>query len=148
MDSPASVASAVEGAHTVFLVTNFWESLSMETEYSQGRNVADACKDANVSHLIFSSLIHVTEASSGSLEHVPHFDGKAQIERYIRESNIPSTFVLPGYFMQNMVHRIKKGEDGVYTLSLPVTELSTFPLFDVTADTGECQLHTDWLLKI
>lgn len=138
MDSPAAVSTAVEGAHTVFLVTNFWDTLNMETEYAQGCNVADACKAAEVQHLIFSSLIHVTEATSGSLEHVPHFDGKALIERYIRESNIPSTFVLPGYFMQNLVHRMKKGEDGVYTLALPVTEVSTFPLFDVTADTGEC----------
>lgn len=137
MNSPASVASAVEGAHTVFLVTNFWETLSMETEYSQGKNVADACKSANVSHLIFSSLIHVTEATSGALKNVPHFDGKAQIERYIRELNIPSTFVLPGYFMSNLVRGVKKGEDGVYAFPLPVTETSTLPFFDVVADMGK-----------
>lgn len=142
MDSPAAVSSAVEGAHTVFLVTNFWETLSMKTEYSQGRNVADACKNAHVSHLIFSSLIHVTEATSGALEHVPQFDGKAKIERYIRELNIPSTFVMPGYFMNNLEHRLKKGEDGIYRLSLPVTEVSSFPLFDVVADTGKLDIYT------
>ncbi|EAS30127.1 NmrA family transcriptional regulator [Coccidioides immitis RS] len=149
MDSPASVGDAVAGAHTVFLVTSYWESLDAETEYNQGKNVATAAKEANVSHLIFSSLYHIMDASAGALLHVPHFDTKANIEVYIRELQIPATFVLPGYFMSNFLSTLLKGEDGMYTLMLPITDKAQFPLFDV-ADTGKYVLtaikHRDSLL--
>lgn len=137
MDSPASVASAFEGAHTVFLVTNYWEFMDSEREYTQGRNVADAANACGVEHLIFSSLIHVREATAGRLENVPHFDGKALVERYIRELDIPSTFVMPGYFMSNLEGFIRKQDDGSYMLALPVSKRAMFPLFDEVNDTGE-----------
>lgn len=136
MNSPKSIDAAIAGSHTVFLVTNFWETMSMETEYTQGKNVANAVKEAGISHLIFSSLIHITEASSGTLQHVLHFDGKASIERYIRELGIPATFVMAGYFMSNFLQALKKGEDGVYTLAVPVTPKAQFPLIDI-ADIGK-----------
>lgn len=136
MDSPASVGEALAGAHTVFLVTNYWEHLDPEREYQEGQNVADAAKEANVSHLIFSSLYHIMDASAGSLLNVPHFDTKANIETYIREKGIPATFVLPGYFMSNLLKELQMDEDGTYHLRLPITEKAAFPLFDV-ADTGK-----------
>ena len=135
MNSVESIAPAVEGAHTVFLVTNYWESTSKDVEYSQGKNVADTANAAGVSHFIFSSLVHVTEVTGGRLSHVPHFDGKAEVEKYIRQIGIPATFVLPGYFMSNL-RQMRKGEDGVYTLAFPVSNAAQFPLFD-PADTGK-----------
>ncbi|WEW59213.1 hypothetical protein PRK78_004682 [Emydomyces testavorans] len=141
MDSPASVGDAVASAHTVFLVTNYWESADPEKEYNQGKNVADAAKEANVSHLIFSSLYHILDASAGALRHVPHFDSKANIELYIRELDIPATFVLPGYFMSNFLDTLRKGEDGTYTLMLPITNKAQFPLFEVF-DTGKPATET------
>ncbi|KAJ8098923.1 hypothetical protein POJ06DRAFT_258353 [Lipomyces tetrasporus] len=137
MSSVASVAPAVQDAHTVFLVTNYWETKSRDTEYSQGKNVADAAKAAGVSHLIFSSLIHVTEASKGALPNVPHFDGKADIEKYISASGVPATFVLPGYFMSNLISTLRKKEDGSYQMLLPISDAARFPLFDVVSDTGK-----------
>ncbi|PGG99014.1 hypothetical protein AJ79_08713 [Helicocarpus griseus UAMH5409] len=137
MSSTTSVAQAVAKSHAVFLVTNFWESTSKEVEYAQGKNIADAAKAAGVSHFIFSSLINVTEASKGRLPHVSHFDGKADIEKYVRAIGLPATFVLPGYFMSNFETSLRKGEDGVYALALPVSDQAQFPLFDVSADTGK-----------
>lgn len=136
MDSPASIATAVHGSHTVFLVTNFWETMDMEREYDQGTDVADAAKASQVQHLIFSSLIHTTEASAGHLSAMKHFDGKANIERYIRELGIPATFILPGFFMTNLKQGLRKNEDGSFTLALPVTGKAQFPLFDAAADMG------------
>lgn len=149
MDSPASVSEAVDGAHTVFLVTNYWEHLDAEREYQEGQNVADAAKEAHVSHLIFSSLYHIMDASAGALLNVPHFDTKANIETYIRGKGVPSTFVLPGYFMSNLLNELRKDEHGAYHLKLPVTEKAAFPLFDV-ADTGKSQnlTHSELLLLI
>ncbi|KAH7377353.1 NmrA family transcriptional regulator [Pyrenochaeta sp. MPI-SDFR-AT-0127] len=137
LNSKDSVKAALDGAHTVFLVTNYWESASKEMEVTQGKNVADVAKQLGVEHLIFSSLLHVTNTTNGRLPHIPHFDGKAEIEQYIRDSGIPSSFYLPGYFMSNLEQAIRKGEDGVYTFALPVSENAKFPLLDVKEDTGK-----------
>jgi uncharacterized protein YbjT (DUF2867 family) len=68
---------------------------------------------------------------------VPHFDGKAEIERYIRASGVPCTFVLAGYFMTNYLQMLKKGDDGTYQLFYPVDGAKArFPLFDPASDTG------------
>lgn len=138
MNDPASVLSAVTGSHTVFLVTNYWETGKPEVELAQGKNVANACKEAGVQHLIFSSLLHVTKETGGRLKNVPHFDGKADIEAYIKELGIPATFVLPGYFMSNYtaMGMIRKGDDGVYTLAYPVGAEAKFPLADIGEDIG------------
>ncbi|KAH8433778.1 NmrA/HSCARG family protein [Aspergillus melleus] len=128
---------AVSGAHTVFLVTNFWESMKKEVELSQGKAVTEACKQAGVQHLIFSSLRNVTEISNGRLPNVTHFDGKAEIEDYIRASGISSTFVLPGLFMSNFFEFFNKQGD-TYTLAWPVNlEKARVPLFDAAQDTGK-----------
>ncbi|EGC45405.1 NmrA-like family domain-containing protein [Histoplasma capsulatum var. duboisii H88] len=137
MSSPSSLAPALANAHTVFLVTNFWESAKPEVEYSQGKNVADAAKSAGVSHFIFSSLVNVTDVTQGRLPNVSHFDSKANVEKYVRSIGLPATFVLPGYFMSNFEKMLRKGEDGVFTLSLPVSENAQFPLFDAAGDTGK-----------
>lgn len=135
---------AVTGSHTVFLVTNYWEKASKEVEIAQGRAVTDASKAAGVEHLIFSSLRHVTEMTGGRLSHVSHFDGKAEIERYIRDSGIPATFVLPGLFMSGMLRMLAKRDD-TYTLALPVNpETAKIPLFAVEADTGEFRSLLDF----
>jgi uncharacterized protein YbjT (DUF2867 family) len=138
LNSPASLESVLQGSHTVFLVTNYWEYLSGETEFAQGKNVADVASAVGVSHLIFPSQVHVAEATNGRLSHLPHFDSKAEIERYIRQSGVDATFVMPGYFMSNYLMMLRKSEDeGEYRLFYPVDgQKAKFPLFDAASDTG------------
>ncbi|KAL4936019.1 NmrA-like domain-containing protein, partial [Aspergillus oleicola] len=101
MTSVDSLVQAIKGSHSVFLVTNpSWQENS-DLELRQGKNVADAAKKAGVQHVIFSSLLNVTETSGGRLKDVPHFDQKAQVEAYIRSLGLNASFVLPGYFMSN-----------------------------------------------
>jgi uncharacterized protein YbjT (DUF2867 family) len=136
LSSLDSVSQAVAGAHTVFLVTNFWETADKNVEVGQGKAVTDASKAAGVQHLIFSSLLNVTEISQGRLPHVTHFDGKAEIEQYIRDNGVPATFVLPGLFMSNFVTMLKKQGD-TYTLAWPVNpDTAQIPLLDTVPDTG------------
>ncbi|PNP46112.1 hypothetical protein TGAMA5MH_02147 [Trichoderma gamsii] len=141
MSSAQSVAPAVQGAHTVFLVTNFWESMSADIEISQGKAVVDASKAAGVQHIIFSSLINANKASGGRLSNISHFDGKAAIEEYIRHSGLAGTFVLPGMFMsgfETMIQKNPESEPAGYTLALPVDPHKAItPLFDAAADTGK-----------
>ncbi|KAL4821426.1 hypothetical protein BDW67DRAFT_150740 [Aspergillus spinulosporus] len=137
LNSQSSLKSALEGSHTVFLVTNYWEYGSGSTELSQGKNVTDVAKAVGVSHLIFSSLYNVTEATKGRLTHVPHFDSKAEVEKYIRQSGLNATFVLPGYFMSNYTQMLRKGDDGTYRLFYPVNgSKAKFPLLSAADDTG------------
>lgn len=42
-DDTGSLLEVLKGAHSVFLVTDFWATLSKETEVRHGINVADAC---------------------------------------------------------------------------------------------------------
>ncbi|OJJ03390.1 hypothetical protein ASPVEDRAFT_29909 [Aspergillus versicolor CBS 583.65] len=139
MTSVSSLVQAITGSHSVFLVTTPTFTENSDLELTQGRNVADAAKKAGVQHLIFSSLLNVTETSGGRLKDVPHFDHKAQVEQYIRSLGLPASFVLPGYFMSNYtaMGMLRKGEDGVFTLAYPVGEGAQFPLVDIDADMGK-----------
>ncbi|KAF2194410.1 NAD(P)-binding protein [Zopfia rhizophila CBS 207.26] len=140
MSSKTSLAEAIKGSHTIFLVTTpDFMSGQASQELTHGKNVADVAQEAEVQHVIFSSLLHVTEATNGRLKHVLHFDMKADVERYIRSKGLSSTFILPGYFMSNFtaLQMLKKGEDGVYTLVYPVGDKAEFPLIDTESDIGK-----------
>src|SRR6266446_6392019 len=74
LNRPATLRSAFERAHGVFLVTNFWEKGT--DELAEATAAVRAAQDAGVNHLIWSTLPDV-EAISGGWFHVPHFTGKA-----------------------------------------------------------------------
>jgi uncharacterized protein YbjT (DUF2867 family) len=105
---PASLRAALNGTYAVFAVTNFWESLSKTTEVTQGHNIADACKAVGAQHLVWSTLPHVTELTGGKLPHVDHFDGKAEIDKYIRQLGIPVTSFAAGFYMSNLSSMMRK----------------------------------------
>lgn len=137
LNSKDSILSAIKGSHSVFLVTNYWESANPKIEISQGKAVADAAKEAGVQQIVFSSLLNVTKITDGRLSHVVHFDGKAEIEEYIRSTGLLATFVLPGYYMTNYKQMLRKGDDGSYSLAYPISKDAKFPLFDTAADMGK-----------
>jgi uncharacterized protein YbjT (DUF2867 family) len=150
MDSRSSIAEAVKGTDTLFLVTlpDFVTGAAPGTEFEHGKNVADAARDAGVQHLVFSSLINVTEASKGRLPHVAHFDRKADIEKYIRSQDIQATFIQPGYYMTNFTNLqlLRKGDDGSYTLAGPTdANKAQLPLFYPDSDMGmsPTSLHSE-----
>ncbi|EXK26196.1 hypothetical protein FOMG_17238 [Fusarium oxysporum f. sp. melonis 26406] len=108
--------------------------MSIDTEIQQGKNIVDAVKEAGVSHFIFSSLLDVKKLTNGKLPHVYHFDGKARIEEYAREAGIPSSFFLPGMYLQSMVDFFRQNE-GAWVFAVPMPESAPIPIFDVR-DTG------------
>lgn len=137
LTDPASLQAALKGSYAVFAVTNFWESMSKSTEVTQGRNIADACAAVGVKHLIWSTLPHVTELTNGVLPHVDHFDGKAEVDRYIRKLGVPVTSFVPGFYVSNLGAMLRKGDDGAYALTWPVPSSSKFPFFSAATDTGK-----------
>jgi len=82
----ASVAAAVQGAYGCFLLTDYWSHCDANKEIAQGKLAVDACKAANIQHLVYSSLESVVATVK---KDCPHFDGKAVIGDYIKEQGVP-----------------------------------------------------------
>ena len=120
LDRPQTLKPAFEGAHGVFLVTNFWEEGT--DELKQASAAVRAAKDAGVKHLVWSTLPDV-EAISGGKLHVPHFTGKAKVDRIVKEAGFAHhTFVIAPFFYQNLVGLLapQKQDDGTLGWALPI----------------------------
>jgi uncharacterized protein YbjT (DUF2867 family) len=120
LDRPETLEAAFEGAHGVFLVTNFWEQGT--DEFKQATAAVRAAKDAGVKHLVWSTLPNV-EAISGGKFHVPHFTGKARIDRVVREAGFANhTFVTAPFYYHNLVGLLapQKQADGTLGWALPI----------------------------
>ncbi len=120
LNRPETLKAAFEEAHGVFLVTNFREAGA--DELNQATAAVRAAKGAAVKHFVWSTLPNV-EAISGGKFDVPHFTGKAKIDRIVKEAGFPHhTFVIaPGYY-QNFVGSLapQKQADGSVGWALPL----------------------------
>jgi len=100
LNRPETLKPAFEGAHGVFLVTNFQEHGA--DELKQATAAVRAAKDAGVKHFVWSTLPDV-EAISGAKFHVPHFTGKAKVDRIVKEAGFANhTFVIAPFYYQNL----------------------------------------------
>jgi len=142
LNDKESLRAAMKGAHAVFAVTNFWEKGDADWEIQQGKNVADISKEVGVQHLIWSSLLNVTELSKGKFSGVHHFDSKATIEQYIKSIGVPASFFLAGFYMGNIPGSMMRktspeGAPEEWTFSLPVPPSTPVPLVAIVEDTGK-----------
>ncbi|KAG0300876.1 hypothetical protein BGZ98_008800, partial [Dissophora globulifera] len=140
VDDHESLKQALQGAHTVFIVTvTVYDALLKPRELAQGKAIADTAVAAGAQYLIFSTLPYVTDIAKGVCSNVPSFDVKAEIEEYIRTLPIKSAFFSPGIFMQNYIAKMspQPAGDGTYSLVGIVSSTAQFPLIDVVEDTGK-----------
>ncbi len=120
LERPETLEAAFQGAHGVFLVTNFWNEGTDERK--QATAAVDAAKNAGVKHFIWSTLPNV-EAISGGKFNVPHFTGKAKIDRIVNEAGFAyHTFVIAPFYYQNLVGTLapQKQADGSLGWALPL----------------------------
>ena len=120
LTSPETLKAAFEGVHGVFLVTNIWEEGT--DEIKQATAAVRAAKDAGVKHFIWSTLPDV-EAISGGKFHVPHFTGKAKVDRIVKEAGFANhTFVIAPFYYQNLIGVLapQKQTDGSMSWALPL----------------------------
>lgn len=106
LDNYSTLASAFEGAHAIFSVTDFWQpffdavnqaklrpgqsmnEFCYELELQRGKNIADAAnKITTLERFVCSSLSHAKKWSKGKYTWVYHFDSKAAVVEYIREKH-------------------------------------------------------------
>jgi uncharacterized protein YbjT (DUF2867 family) len=120
LDRPETLKAAFAGAHGVFLVTSFWDAGT--DEIKQATAAVRAAKDAGVKHFIWSTLPDVEAISSGKF-HVPHFTGKARVDRIVAEAGFANhTFVIAPFFYQNLTGAAapQKQADGSLGWALPL----------------------------
>ncbi|XP_053554521.1 nmrA-like family domain-containing protein 1 [Bombina bombina] len=119
------VSNILTGAYGAFVVTNFWDNFSKETEVTQGKMVADLAKKLQVKHVVYSGLEDVKKLTGGKLE-VLHFDGKGEVEEYFWKIGVPMTSVRMAFYFENfltMMKPIKAADGQSYNLALPMEDI-------------------------
>ncbi|WP_167396417.1 NmrA/HSCARG family protein [Leptospira johnsonii] len=100
MEDPSSLDFAMRDVYGVFSVQPpEWEpnESTDANEIKVGKLVADSCKKAKVSHLVYSSVIGAERQASFRTH-------KWEIEKYIHSLGIPFTILRPTGFMENLIH--------------------------------------------
>ncbi len=78
LDEQSTVEAAAKGVDAVFILTTpFAPGVGVEGEIRQGRAIIDALKRADVPHVVYASV-----SDADRMTGVPHFDSKADGERY------------------------------------------------------------------
>lgn len=148
LDDAESLQEAFKDAYGAFCVTFFWNHFSPEKENNHAMLMAEAAKQANVKHVIWSTLedtrrwIPLNDDRMPTLMgnyKVPHLDAKGESDRYFINAGVPTTFLLTSFFWDNMIHfgmGPKRGEDGKLAITLP---LGDSKLAGIAAeDIGKC----------
>lgn len=114
LDDRGSVQRAVEGCYGLFSVQQFWE-VGFAGEIRQGKLLADIARDAGVQHVVYSSVGGADQDTG-----IPHFDSKWQIERHIRELDLPATVLRPVFFFDNFSSGEFRDAIRAGTLAMPM----------------------------
>ncbi|KAG2117276.1 uncharacterized protein F5147DRAFT_305941 [Suillus discolor] len=101
-----SLKQALSGVEAVYGVTDYYDPKNVaqghNSEMLLGRNLIDAAKATDVKYFIWSSLPHCTRVSNGKYANVYHFDNKANVDDYLRESGVPHSILYTGWFSENL----------------------------------------------
>ncbi|KAI0922876.1 hypothetical protein AcV5_009745 [Taiwanofungus camphoratus] len=104
---PSEVTEALKGCWGVFGVTDFYDVKIKDdpgSEERQGKNLVDAALAANTQCFVWSTLPSSRRISGGRLVS-RIYEGKYQVDDYIREKGLPASFLYTGNFYENMVFR-------------------------------------------
>jgi len=107
-----SLTAAMRGAAAAFALTTPFES-GADAELAQGEAIIEAATEAELPHLVFSSVAGAT-AHTG----IPHFESKARVEQSLAASGLPHTVVAPTYFYDNALGGYQELLAGVLELPL------------------------------
>lgn len=103
--NPQSLTPALRDAHTVFAMTAY-NPTAPNSEYTNGKDIADAAVSAGAKYLIWSTLPSIAVQSGGKYTTVIPFDDKARVQVYIRNDlrgKIKSSSLVVASFMENFI---------------------------------------------
>ena len=148
LDDAPSVQRAMHGAFGAFCVTDFWSHHDPRRELEQARNLADACAEAHVEHVIWSTLEDTRQLipADGRVMpvlqghyNVPHMDAKGEANERFFERRLAVTLLLTSFYWDNLIDRgmgPQRGADGALVWVLPMGDV---PLPGIAAcDIGHC----------
>src|SRR5215203_5532160 len=132
IDDKPSIQRALEGAYGAYCVTFYWAHFSPEKEIAEARNMAEAAKEANLKHVIWSTLedtrkwVPLEDNRMPTLMgkyKVPHFDAKGESDQFFLDLGVPTTFLRASFYWDNFIYfgaGPKKGPDGKLYLTFPL----------------------------
>ncbi|WP_129662400.1 NmrA/HSCARG family protein [Rothia uropygialis] len=119
-DEPASLVPAFEGVAGLYFMTappGGMETEDTEGETRQGIALAEAAKQADVPHVVFSS-VGGAERQTG----IPHFESKRRVEEHLESLGVPVTFIRPAFFMENLLGMGPSLENDEIVVRLPLPD--------------------------
>lgn len=132
IDRADSLDRAFAGAYGAYCVTFFWAHLSPDREIAEAGMMAAAAKRAGLQHVIWSTLEDTRErvplqdtrmpTLMGRYK-VPHFDAKAEADRFFTEQHVPVTLLRTSFYWENFIYfgmGPKPGPDGTLAITLPM----------------------------
>jgi len=137
-DDRESLKEAIRGADGVFLMGTPFEK-GPDAEMEQGKEIVLACWKFGAPHIVYSS---VSAANLGT--GIPHFESKAKVESYIKETGQACTILRPVWFMENFTSPwlYPSIEKGVLTTPLlPDRKLQMIALSDIGEFASEAFLR-------
>ncbi len=148
IDDKESMKRALSGAYGAYFVTFFWAHFSPEKEMIEAQHMAEAAREANLQHVIWSTLEDVRQyvpldnTSMPTLQgkyKVPHFDAKGESDHYFTDLGVPTTFILPSFYWDNFIHfgsGPKRGADGKLAITFPMGDKKMAGI--ASEDIGKC----------
>jgi len=148
IDDQQSMENALKGAYGAYFVTFFWAHFSVEKEKAEAAMFVEAAKQADLKHVIWSTLedtreyVPLSDNRMPTLQgqyKVPHFDGKGESDKLFTAAGIPTTFLLASFYWDNFIYfgaGPKRGEDGKLALTLPVGDSKMAGI--AAEDIGKC----------
>jgi uncharacterized protein YbjT (DUF2867 family) len=143
-----SLRRAFDGAYGAYCVTFYWSHFSPEKELQHAHNMARAAHDAELRHVVWSTLedtrnwIPLSDDRMPTLmEHykVPHFDAKGEADAAFRELGVPTTYLLTSFYWDNFIHfgmGPARGADGELAITLPLGDAKMPSI--AAEDIGRC----------
>lgn len=134
LDNVESLRKAFDGAYGVYGVTNFWEHFSPEREMTQAKNLAQAAKDADIKHFVWSTLddtrnfVPIESDQMPTLMgkyKVPHYDAKGEADQFLKDLSVPTTFLLTSFYWDNFVRfgmGPQPGPDSKLNIAFPMDD--------------------------
>jgi predicted transcriptional regulator len=87
LDDAASLERAFQGADIIYAMTDFWQSMSAEIEFEQGKRIVEiAAALPDLEHFVWASLPDGKELSKGQFINIFHWQSKADLAKYIKSS--------------------------------------------------------------
>jgi uncharacterized protein YbjT (DUF2867 family) len=133
-----SVKEAIQGVAGVFLVGTPFEK-GPEAEIEQGKTVVLTCWKLGTPHVVYSSVCAANRNTG-----IPHFESKARVESFLRQTGQECTILRPVWFMENFTSpwlypSIEKGV--LSTPVLPGRKLQMIALGDIGEFASEAFLR-------